>query len=204
VVQEKKQTPPECGLCDDIGMYRKEGEKAFTKCVCYRKKLIADKINTKVAGKVKFLDPHQLYDFEDTSFINISLVDFKGFLAGYVLAKADPTFEILFIQDYFNFCIDNAASRDLLKPDILVINFANIFSNKAAPWYLVQTCEERRLLGKKTWILSSLRPSDLEVGFKEGISVFKQFIATTSIKMFDGRKFIGGGLSGGKSWEGSL
>ena len=169
-----------CEKCDDkkvifVG-------KLMRRCVCVRKEQITNKLKNKVSGEIKFKNPEDLLKFEDNLFIQVSLKDFKDYLAGYLLHKPAYTFETLTVSEYFDFRMNSGDNSLIRSYDLFVLNFASVFFNKAAPFFIMQLCEERNLLGKKTWLISSVPKEELELGFKESKDAFNDYLKRLPIR----------------------
>jgi DNA-binding beta-propeller fold protein YncE len=113
---------------------------------------------------------------------------FKDYLAGYLLYKQTDSFQLMNVSEYFSYRMDNSDNADLLKPDLLVLNFSGIFFNKAAPIFIMQICDERLALAKKTWLVSGLSRHDLEIGFKESKDIFNDFLTKIDLRTFNNKK----------------
>ena len=155
--------------------------KLVQNCICVRKEQVCAKLKGKVAGEIKFKNPNDLLKFEDTTFIQISLRDFKDYLAGYLIHKRAYTFDTMTVSEYFDYRMNGGDNALIRRYDLFVLNFASVFFNKAAPFYVMQLCEERSLLGKKTWLISSVSKEELDLGFKESKDAFNEYLSRLPI-----------------------
>lgn len=175
-----------CDKCQDRKVIFKG--KNIEQCVCVRQDHIVEKFSKKVGGELKFFHPDALKKVEDMAFIMIGLPDFKHYLAGYLLYKRSYSFEVLSVSEYFNYRMEHGDDGELLKPDLVVINFASLFFNKAAPLFVMQLCQEREIRGKKTWLISNVPKETLEIGFRESKEIFDQFLKTLPVRKFNPAK----------------
>lgn len=177
----------DCDKCRGTGAII-NADKTVSQCICVRRGYIIKELSKKTKGDILFKNPSDLVSFEPISFIATDLNTFKDYLAGYLLYKSKTTFKIMGISEYFSYRMDNSDNLELLKPDLLILNFASIFFNKAAPLFIMQICDERAEMDKKTWLVSGLSRGDLEVGFKESKDVFSSFLDRIALKTYNRKK----------------
>lgn len=143
------------------------GPKQVQDCVCVRKRDIADILGKSFTGNLKFLKPDVLAKLPGVAFIYADMEEFKHYFAGYLIHKRNYTFDFMTIPQFFELKMSNQSHDALMYPDITVLYFSSVYPNRVAPLYVVELCEERKLKGKATWIVSKLSRSEIAEGFRE-------------------------------------
>lgn len=197
-----------CSRCNDkkvifIG-------NSLQRCLCVREEEIIKRIQKRVAGEVKFVKPTDIDKFEDVLFLQLDLNIFKHYLAGYLIHKPRLSFDIMTASQFFDYRLSDSDNDLLLKPDIFILSFPSIFFNRAAPYSIMQLCEERKLAGKKTWIVSSVPRHELEIGFRESKETFGNYLDGIPVRKLHKGQFkkLKGGSSDPaelqKTWKATL
>lgn len=195
--QDDEETPTfQCETCQDKKLIRnRENPQVWEKCICTRKEYVRQLLSDCTSYRdpdLRFWNPSQLLNFANLAFVQISIYDFRHFVAGYLLTKGYRNFKYVSAQDYFDQRMDNQHLLNYFREDVLVIDFVRVPPNKALPLYIMQLCEERRIRGLTTWMISSLAKNSLAVNFKESADDFLSFLEEIPVYVYkrESRKFL--------------